>query len=299
MSSSQGICTSSIPCIERVAAADGSLLHARVWRCEQPPIARVVGLHGIISHSGWYAGSCAHLAKAGCEVHFLDRRGSGLNAVRRGDVDSWQTWLDDVENYLDRLPGEMPRVLMGISWGGKLAAAVARHRPWLLSGLALLCPGIRAQTKASPIQRRLVKLANRIGAQRRQVTIPLQDPALFIEGVNWQQYIASDPLVLRQITLRMALEDLKLDAYVDDSAPFIRTPTLLMLAGRDRIIDNQGMREYFQSIAATNKRTIEYPQAAHTLEFEPDADRFFNDLTEWIVSIAHLNKQPAMGAGTL
>lgn len=274
------------PQIERSAAADGYLLHARVWRPQGAPIARVVGLHGIISHSGWYARSCAHLASLGCEVHFLDRRGSGLNAAQRGDVDSWQTWLDDVENYLDRLSGQLPRIVMGISWGGKLAAAVARHRPWLLDGLALLCPGIRAQTKASPVQRRLLKLANRVGVRRRRVTIPLQDPALFIEDANWQKFIGDDPLVLRQITLRMALEDLKLDAYVSDSAAWIRTPTLLMLAGRDRIIDNRAMKVYFQSIPSENKRLIEYPQAAHTLEFEPDADRFFNDLADWMVGIA-------------
>lgn len=260
-------------------------MHARVWRCAGEPLARVVGLHGIISHSGWYARSCSFLAAAGCEVHFLDRRGSGLNSHDRGDVDSWCTWLDDVENYLDRLGGGTPRILMGISWGGKLAAAVARHRPWLLDGLALLCPGIHARAKASPLQRRLLKLADRVGVRRRRVKIPLQDPALFIDDPNWQQYIGLDPLVLRAITLRFANEDLKLDAYVADSAPHVRTPTLLMLSGRDQIIDNDSMRVYFQHLASSQKRLIEYPRAAHTLEFEPDATAFFHDLADWLLQI--------------
>ena len=41
-----------------------------------------------------------HLAAAGFDVHFLDRRGSGLNAEQPGDVDHWQTWIDDVAVYL-------------------------------------------------------------------------------------------------------------------------------------------------------------------------------------------------------
>jgi alpha-beta hydrolase superfamily lysophospholipase len=276
----------TLPQIEQFPAADGYPLHSRVWRCTGAPIARVIGLHGIISHSGWYARSCSHLAANGCEVHFLDRRGSGLNSRDRGDVDSWHTWLDDVENYLDRLGPGAPRVLMGISWGGKLAAAVARHRPWLPDGLALLCPGIRALTKASPLQQRLLRLADRVGIHRRRVPIPLQDPALFIEDPAWQQYIALDPLVLRTVTLRFANEDLKLDAYMEDSAPHLRTPTLLMLAGRDQIIDNESTRTYFEQLGCSQKRLIEYPRAAHTLEFEPDAAGVFDDLHQWIAQLA-------------
>ena len=44
-----------------------------------------------------------HLASAGFEVHFLDRRGSGLNADEPGDVDRWQTWIDDVAVYLEQI----------------------------------------------------------------------------------------------------------------------------------------------------------------------------------------------------
>ena len=50
----------------------------------QPRPARIVYLHGIQSHGGWYEGSCAHLAAAGFPVYFLDRRGSGLNEQDRG-----------------------------------------------------------------------------------------------------------------------------------------------------------------------------------------------------------------------
>ena len=269
--------------IQQVAAADGYPLHVRRWDATGQPLARVVCLHGIISHGGWYADSCRHLAASGFEVHFLDRRGSGLNALARGDVPGYQTWLDDVENYVDRLPRSQPRLLVGISWGGKLAAAVARHRPWLLDGLALLCPGICAQTKASRLQRRGLAWADRLRIHRRRIGIPLQDPAAFTESAAWQEYIRTDPLTLREITLRFAINDLRLDRYVADAAPSIRTPTLLMTAGRDRIIDNAGLGRFYERLAFPEKQHIHYPQAAHTLEFEPDPLPFFGELTQWLV----------------
>src|SRR5688500_13432691 len=110
--------------IERVSAADGYPLHARVWETRGEPQASVICLHGIIIHGGWYAASCRHLAEQGFEVHFLDRRGSGLNSQARGDVDRFETWMTDVEDYAAALAGDAPKILVGISWGGKLAAAI-------------------------------------------------------------------------------------------------------------------------------------------------------------------------------
>ena len=267
--------------IQAVTMPDGYRLHARVWTPDEPPRGRILCLHGIISHAGWYELSCRHLASAGYEVHFVDRRGSGLNPQRRGDVDRFETWLADVEHYASQLPGDAPRLLAGISWGGKLAAAIARHRSELFAGVALITPGVAAQTKASLLQRRALRWAGRLRLDERRVTIPLQDPALFTSVPTWQQYIATDPLTLRQITIRFALADLALDRYVADAAPQIRTPTLVMLAGRDRIIDNPGVRRFFEQIAAADKHLIEYPTAAHTLEYEPDPQPYLRDLTNW------------------
>src|SRR5688500_158432 len=102
--------------IARYDCPDGYRCAVRIWKADAP-LARAVLLHGIVSHGGWYSASCRRLAEAGIEVHFLDRRGSGLNAAGRGDVDRYETWLDDVEGYLAGLPADSPRLLLGISWG--------------------------------------------------------------------------------------------------------------------------------------------------------------------------------------
>ena len=112
--------TELTPRIDYFSAADGYRISVRVWDIARP-VARVVCLHGIISHAGWYSQSCRKLAEAGYEVHFMDRRGSGLNAAARGDVDHYETWLQDTEIYLGQLTATLPRILLGISWGGKLA----------------------------------------------------------------------------------------------------------------------------------------------------------------------------------
>jgi len=60
-------------------------------------------------------------------------------------------------------------------------------------------------------------------------------------------------------------------------------PVLLMLAGEDRIIDNGRTRRYLERFATADKTIIEYPEAHHTLEFEPDPTPVFADLTRWVL----------------
>lgn len=270
------------PEIEFYEAADKQQLAVRVWRTEIRPRARVVFLHGVVSHGGWYTHSCAHLAGAGCEVHFLERRGSGLNVAARGDVDRWQTWPSDAEVYLEGLGDERPRVLAGISWGGKLAAAVARRRPELVQGLALVCPGIYAYQQPGPLRRLALQLGRLPLVGRRRVSIPLDDPALFTDAETHRDFVRHDPLSLRDVTLRFALADQRLTNLARQAASSLTMPTLLVLAGRDRIVDNRRMRKYLDSIPAIDKAVYEYPAAAHTLEFEPDCTRYCEDLAAWV-----------------
>ena len=148
--------------IEFYEAADRRRLAVRVWDVASPPLARVVFLHGITSHGGWYHRSGSHLASRDLEVHFLDRRGSGLNADQPGDIDRWTTWIDDVTAYLEKLGRELPVVLCGISWGGKLATAVARRNPGLVHALGLICPGLYSPHEPGVLKRTALRRQRRL-----------------------------------------------------------------------------------------------------------------------------------------
>ena len=271
--------------IEFYEAADGRRLAVRVWDVSSPPRARVVFLHGITSHGGWYHRSNAHLASHGFEVHFLDRRGSGLNADQPGDVERWTTWIDDVATYLEHLGREIPIVLCGISWGGKLAAAVARRQPGLVQALGLICPGLYSPHEPGILKGTVLRAPVPAQVrQRRRLEIPLRHPFLFTNSPESRKFISQDPLSLRQVTWRFAREDRVLTRFARQAAPYLHMPLLLLLAGRDRIVDNRRTRAFFHRTGAVNRTLIEYPHAAHTLEFEPDPEPYFADLADWIAA---------------
>jgi alpha-beta hydrolase superfamily lysophospholipase len=305
--------------VETFTASDGYALKFRRYRAVQNPLrAHVVCIHGIQSHGGWYEHSCSRLAERGFQVDFLDRRGSGLNQQDRGDTPSFRRLLDDLAEFLrssrigqgDKLeladPQESPHprplssegreekrppsppstrpspiFLLGISWGGKLALALQRRQPGLIDGLVLLCPGIFAQVKPS-LKERLRILWSRIVSPRRKFPIPLNNPELFTTNRLKQQFIRNDPLALHDATARFLIESVRLDRYLRAVPKHVNVPVLLMLAERDRIIDNDRTRKFVETFASTDWQVIEYVGAHHTLEFEVDPEPFIRDLGNWL-----------------
>jgi alpha-beta hydrolase superfamily lysophospholipase len=111
--------------------------------------------------------------------------------------------------------------------------------------------------------------------------IPLNDPALFTGEPRWQEFIRRDELGLYVVTIDFSLANHALTSELEQPRA-LQPPALLMLAGRDDIINNTATRAWFERVAAGPRKIIEYPEARHTLEFEPDPDRIINDLIGWL-----------------
>jgi alpha-beta hydrolase superfamily lysophospholipase len=281
--------------IREFTASDGYRLRYRFHgpKGHESPCGFVVALHGIQSHAGWYEHSSRRLAGAGYEINFLDRRGSGLNQTDRGHAPHVDRLVNDVVQVLsavghrrDRQAPSASVILSAVSWGGKLAAVICARRPDLVDGLALITPGICARVRPRWDQRLRLRIAGCLGIQRKLVPIPLDNPALFTREARWQEFIRNDSLTLRQAAVSLLQASIRLDEEVVAAAERIGCPTLLMLAGNDQIIDNAATGRWFDRLPPGSRQLIEYPEAQHTLEFEPDRDRFIDDLIGWLNSVS-------------
>jgi alpha-beta hydrolase superfamily lysophospholipase len=286
--------------IETHTASDGYRWQYRHYIPTLPARARVVCLHGIQSHGGWYEHSSKCLRDAGFEVFFLDRRGSGMNRQDRGDTPGFRWLLSDIAEFIETLrepPADRSRgsrlkvFLLGISWGGKLAAGLVRRNFKLVDGLILLCPGFFPKIGLS-MRKRLAILWARLVEPTRRFPIPLDDPELFTAAPRWIQFIRTDPMSLHEATARFLMESVRLDGYLRLVGRYVCMPVLLMLAEQDRIIDNWRTRRLVERLQTPlivdgpafkrDTQIIEYPAAHHTLEFEPEPERFIRDLISWL-----------------
>lgn len=267
-----------------LVASDGSIVKYRAF--EAPARLRrasVLHLHGIQSHGGWYVETAAELARRGYSVYLLDRRGSGLNPGSRGFFRSRFELLDDVRRLVElarrNAPG-LPVLLIGGCWGAKLAVAYALDAQQELAGLALVCPALHVKVDLSLRQKLTVAFGQVVGPRWR-VPIPLT-PEMFTSNPPYLDFIRRDPLALRDATARLFFETFLLDRLVTRRPHQLRLPLLLMQASPDPIVDEAGVRRWFDRVGSPNKRSVVYPGFGHILDFEERRQQYWEDLAGWL-----------------
>ena len=102
--------------LSHVRAADGTSILVRDWASDSRPgwpWASVLLVHGMGEHSGRYEHVGDQMAAAGLDVHAYDHRGNGGSGGRRGHVDRWEQYHDDLAERLVARPRAVRRPSRG------------------------------------------------------------------------------------------------------------------------------------------------------------------------------------------
>jgi alpha-beta hydrolase superfamily lysophospholipase len=255
----------------------------------------LVYLHGIESHAGWFAQAANRLADRGYDVFSLDRRGSGINRENRGyvsgHIDHYRVLFEDIHDFIAPLHAHYRHVfLVGLSWGGKLATTYELEYPADVDGLVLITPGIKALVDVSlPVKLKIVLYAQL--SPESPIASPIA-PEMFTTTPRYLDYIKGDPSRLTHATARFYWQSNRLDGYLDSNIEALDTPTLLFLAGQDRIIDNAGVIEALNRGNQNKLTIINYPEQTHSVQFD-DPDQLVQDMGQWLQQqLAHTSGEP-------
>lgn len=233
----------------------------------QSPKGVFLLLHGMESHSGWFAPIVPFLNADGYAAFAFDRPGWGKSAgTPRGHIDSYQDVLETISHYASGLRKKYgPVHLAGMSWGGMAALYAALRRPWLFDSVIMLAPGLAAQTDL-PAKAK-IRAARGIIGRRTDLLVPTSfRPEHFTADPDRQDFIRNDPDRVTNVTAGFCFETLKMRSFIKQTAGKRRLPpTACLLAGDDRIIDNQAVANLCRKAGATVQI---FPDSRHTLVFE-------------------------------
>jgi pimeloyl-ACP methyl ester carboxylesterase len=264
--------------IESFEGSGGRLLRYRVV-ASQPTRYHLLYLHGIESHSAWFLPAAASLRELGFTTYLLDRRGSGLNMnPLPGDAPSARVLLEDVRRFRRQL-GDLKLHLLGLSWGGKLAAAVALDQPEALQSLILITPGLRSRRDLSLSSKANVLLNLLVGG-RSAFKVPIE-PEMFTHTPRFLDFIRSDPWRLQKVTARFFLTSRALDRMITKKIADLRLPILLFLAGKDPIIDNRGVQDL---LSKNEVRVRIFDDAIHAIQFD-QMERMVREIGSFIEEV--------------
>ena len=282
------------PDLETSLQRAGHELHVEHHRARGETRLTLVMVHGYSAHCGLYRHVAAAFASAGMAVTQFDCRGHGRSSGRRGHVVDFDEYVDDLAMVVDwaqQQNAAKPWVLLGHSMGGaiSLAFVLDKARTQKPSRLALAAPWLKLKMKVSAPKRAAANIAARV---LPTLTMP---NGLTAENLSRNPLVLAgfdkDPLVHHVATAGWFMAALRAQARIRLQAKELHVPTLLLLAGGDRIVANEATLAFARE-AGSIVEVRNYPELFHELFLEPEADVVLADISKWL-TVGSLDKRTA------
>ena len=265
-------------------ARDGENLALYHWQAEEsgiqpgyqvaPARGVVLIVHGLGEHAGRYDHVANFLCNWGFEVCAYDQRGHGESTGVPGTLPSSNALLDDLDEVLDDIRQQYPKlplILFGHSLGGLVASCFVAFNRGQVDALVLSSPAFDAGLGA--FQKLLLKV------------LPGIAPNLRVGNGLDANFISHDPQVVKDyLSDRLVHHKIspRLGQFIATAGPATiaaaakwRTPTLLMYAGADKLVNPEGSRRFAR--LATESTTVK-PGTVTAKCFDGYYHELFNEI---------------------
>jgi len=262
--------------------ADGQILRRRSWPLPDAKRA-VLFVHGLGEHSGRYRHVAAWFQARGFDVRSYDQRGHGQTQGPRGALRHDDDLLTDLTAvYNDYAAGHSrPPLLLGHSMGGLVAARTVLDGRIKPGAMLLTSPALRSWEGAG-----MRKLAHVLASVLPN--LPLSN-GLKVDDLSHDASVIAgylnDPLVFNKITPRLADFIFRAGAACIADSALLKVPTLLLVAGADKLVDPSGSTDFAAGAWATNQLTTRHFAALyHELmnEAEPARIQVMKQMGDWL-----------------
>src|SRR5580704_4327864 len=231
--------------------------------------ATVLLIHGFGEHSGRYSHVIDNLTQERFEVWCIDFRGHGRSQGARGDIKDFRQYEEDVlaaiDHVLNNQNAQRKLFLLAHSMGALVSLhLMAKSRP-PISGMVLSCPLLALKIPvptwknwASFCVARIIphiKISSGIkGAQ-------LSSDQQFANGYE------SDPLILKNLSIRAFREIFNGYQEAQSFAPIITSSLFMQLGGDDPVVDIAASERWFKQIDhhKVDARLKVYPGFLHEI----------------------------------
>jgi alpha-beta hydrolase superfamily lysophospholipase len=240
----------------------------------EPSRGVVLIVHGLGEHAGRYDLVANTLSGWGFEVCAYDQRGHGESTGLPGTLPYRTALLDDLAEVVDDTRQQhphLPLILLGHSMGGLVASRFVCLGMRPVDALVLSSPALDAGL--SFFQKLLLKVLPRL-VPNLCVANGLDPNGISRDPEVVKAYLA-DRLVHNKISPRLGQFIATEGRSTIAAAATWRTPTLLMYAGADELVNPAGSAQ-FANLATTSKAVR--PGLVTAKRFDGHYHELFNDL---------------------
>jgi alpha-beta hydrolase superfamily lysophospholipase len=270
-----------------LTAADGDNIAVQDWPLEPDALQRgtVLIVHGLGEHAARYAQVADDLNGWGYAVRSYDHVGHGDSGGLRGSLPHDMRLLDDLADVVDStrrlMLAKEPLVILGHSMGGVVAAQFVLSKLRPVDGLILSSPALDAGL--NPLQKLLLSVVPKIAPNFRMRN-GLKDVFLCRDPAVVKAY-QNDPLVHDQISARLAQWIAVQGASCIAAAAQWSTPTLLVYAGADRLVNPEGSRLFANNAPKKILQVQCFESMYHEILNDPERDKVLAVIHTWLTNL--------------
>ena len=235
-------------------------------------------LHGYVGHGNRFQALAASLVEQGYRVTALDFRGHGKSEGKRGDIDMWIRYQEDILAAVATIREPFIAIAQGSGALALLSTMQGSITP-PIKGIVLANPLLGVLNSPSLIQKIILRIGNRIPFIRSTDHRFRWEQLAFDPSVV--QSYQSDPLCFSKTSLRFIQGTLCAQNSVNQFPQYYQSPLLLLLSSNDSITDTQQTYTFFEQYAGTRTQKI-YNKSAHLLLEDNEKEQVFEDIIEWL-----------------
>jgi acylglycerol lipase len=248
------------------------------------PKAAIIGVHGLAEHLGRYTEIEEFFANRGFSFHMMENRGHGLSVGKRGHIDAYDQFLDDLHIFRGMVEANLNgRPLFGLSHsnGSLILARYALAHGDGLRGVVLSGIPIRFASKINPVK---FKTGMFLAKFFPKLTLPNTDldPQYICHDKKVVEDYIADPLVFKIISLGFAKQMFWAMQDLLDRSPQFDTPVLFQHGGDDRACDPAAAREFYEKSSSSDKQFVLYDGLFHEIYNEPPKAEILDTAASWM-----------------
>lgn len=242
----------------------------------------LIFVHGLNEHCGRYVNPVEHFVDE-YAIFLFDHRGHGKSDGIRSYVNSFDEYVDDVNEFVKfvQKQHEGEKIfIVGHSMGGQVVLNyLAKYQP-KLAGFMTSSANIKLGWNVNPVKRFIGMVSSDFIPKLR---LPNEvKPKWISTDKHVVKAYQKDPLVNKNITVKLAVEILLNQENICSLAPKIKLPGLMMHGGDDRICSRKGSEDFYKELGSSDKELKIYAGMYHEIFNEIHKEHVFEDMSDWL-----------------
>ncbi|MBA3993983.1 MAG: hypothetical protein C0469_10685 [Cyanobacteria bacterium DS2.3.42] len=259
----------------------------RSWipRREKPRVV-LLCIHALGFSSNSYDNFGRRMAAAGIPTFAMDVRGFGKWMTKKGEGEmDFEACLTDVEQAVKTLHAAYPKVpvfLVGESMGGAIAIQAASRYPDQVNGLVSAVPSATSRGGGMLKSGMVVAYHTATPMAKVDMTPVVVDGSTSNEALR--QKIEDDPNNRMELSRKEIVQFERFMKATHDAAPLVeRTPALVLVAYKDKLVTPGGSVDLFSEMTTAQKLLIGDGNSGHLMleegQMTPEIERI---LKNWL-----------------